>query len=87
MAKALQLVPDRLLSENADLVKVIFSEIFSDYQVAVKFAILEYVLLSPYERKRLNIVMLPKVVPTASDLQVQSGGYSIVKYHGTHFRK
>ena len=64
-----------------------FTEIFEDYQRAVKIAIMEYILLSPNERKRLNIIMLPKIVPTAADLQVSNGGYSVVKFHGTNYRK
>lgn len=34
----------------------------------MKVAIMEYVLLSPNERKRLNIIMLPKVSINATDL-------------------
>jgi len=87
MANALRLVPDILLSKNSEIVKAVFSEIFTGYQTAMKFAIMEYILLSPNERKRLNIMMLPKIVPTASDLQIENGGYSVVKFHGTNFRK
>ena len=67
MKNALLLVPDTLLTQNAALVKLVFAEIFSDYQIAVKVSIMEYILLSPNERKRLNIIMLPKIVPTAAD--------------------
>ena len=87
MTEALLLVSDTLMSEYSGIVKTVFLEIFRDYQIAMKVAILEYILLSPNERKRLNIIMLPKVVPTAAEVQVQFGGYSTAKFHGTHYRK
>lgn len=68
MTEALLLVSDTLMSEYSGIVKTVFLEIFRDYQIAMKVAILEYILLSPNERKRLNIIMLPKVVPTAAEV-------------------
>ena len=68
MTEALLLVSDTLMSEYSGIVKTVFLEIFRDYQIAMKVAILEYILLSPNERKRLNIIMLPKVVPTSTQV-------------------
>ena len=68
MTEALLLVSDTLMSEYSGIVKTVFLEIFRDYQIAMKVAILEYILLSPNERKRLKIIMLPKVVPTAAEV-------------------
>ena len=68
MSKALELINDLYLNDYEDLVSVLFQEIFRDYQRAMKVAIMEYVLLSPNERKRLNIIMLPKVSINATDL-------------------
>lgn len=44
----------------------------------MKQAIVEYIVRSPDERKRLEIIILPDIVFTASELQIRSGGYSIV---------
>ena len=50
MTEALLLVSDTLMSEYSGIVKTVFLEIFGDYQIAMKVAILEYILLSPNER-------------------------------------
>ena len=84
MSRALDLVPDSLLSRFADDVRKLFSEVFGSYSKAMKQAILEYILRSPEERKRLHIMMLPRPIPTASERQLMSGGYSITKFSGEH---
>ena len=48
---------------------------------------MDYILRSPDERKRLHILMLPRPIPNASMRIALSGGYSIVKYAGSHQRK
>lgn len=77
MSHALELVPDSLLSNHATTVRKIFAEIFTCYARAMKQSILEYILRSPEERKRLHIVMLPRPIPTATERQLLRGGYNI----------
>jgi dynein heavy chain len=60
MSCALDLVPDNLLQKFSDEVRKLFAEIFASYAKAMKRAILEYILRSPDERKRLHIVLLPR---------------------------
>ena len=86
MKRALDLVPDYLLSTFAVEVKVLFHDIFQNYIRAMKVAIMDYILRSPDERKRLHILMLPHKVLTAAERQAQHGGYSITEYKGTHAR-
>lgn len=64
-----------------------FQEVFENYISAMKTAIMEYILRSPDERKRLHILMLPKNVQTAAERQAKSGGYSLALFPGTHKRK
>jgi dynein heavy chain len=53
----------------------------------MKQAIMDYILRSPDERRRLHILMLPHQVVSAAERQVQNGGYSIGIFQGTHHRK
>ena len=59
MKNALDLVPDYLLSTFPIEVKKIFHDVFHNYVRAMKTAIMEYILRSPDERKRLHILTLP----------------------------
>ena len=59
MANALNLVPDKFMTEYAQFIKSLFQEIFQSYLRAMKHAILEYIIKSPFERKRLGILLLP----------------------------
>ena len=87
MAKALDLIPDNLLQTYAAEVRKLFAEVFSCYAKAMRQNIMDYILRSPEERKRLHIVMLPRSIPTATDRQLLRGGYSTIKFEGTHKRK
>jgi len=87
MKKALDLIPDHLLGRYQPEVRRLFSEIFSLYARTMRQSILEYILRSPEERKRLHIVMLPRSVPTACERQLVRGGFSTVFYAGSHQRK
>ena len=53
----------------------------------MKCAIMEYILRSPDERKRLHILTLPHQVLTASERQARYGGYNVIEFAGTHSRK
>jgi dynein heavy chain len=87
MSHALDLIPDTLLQTLPNDVRKLFAEVFAAYSKAMKQSILEYILLSPDERKRLHILMIPRPVPTSSLRQSLAGGYSTVKYAGSHARK
>lgn len=67
MKRALDLVPDYLLSTFATEVKMLFHDIFQNYIRAMKLSIMDYILRSPDERKRLHILMLPHQVLTAAE--------------------
>lgn len=67
--------------------KAVFQEVFSSYVRAMKAAILEYILRSPDERKRLHILMLPQGRTTSALRDVKNGGYSILRYPGHHQRR
>ena len=67
MKNALDLVPDYLLSAHPIQVKKIFHDVFHNYVRSMKQAIMEYILRSPDERKRLHILTLPHQVLTASE--------------------
>ena len=53
----------------------------------MKMAILEYILRSPNERKRLHILLLPQQRVPSSMRHILNGGYSILKYPAHHRRK
>jgi len=67
MKNALDLVPDFLLSTYPVEVKMLFHDVFQNYLRAMKTAIMEYILRSPDERKRLHILELPHQVQTAAE--------------------
>ena len=50
----------------------------------MKQAILEYILRSPDERKRLHILMLPQERVPSSLRNARIGGYSVSRYPGHH---
>lgn len=76
MTRALQLVPDTLL-KRAHL-RALFSEIFDDYSRSQREAILNYILLSPFERQRLHILILPRTFPlTSAQLIAQGGAFNL----------
>jgi dynein heavy chain, axonemal len=78
----LALIPDHLLKTMIEETKELFKEVFQSYGRAIRQAIMEYILLSPQERKRLHILMLPRALPTATERALARGGYSISKYLG-----
>ena len=67
MKNALDRVPDYLLSAYPVEVKLLFHDVFQNYIRAMKTAIMEYILRSPDERKRLHILTLPHQVMTAAE--------------------
>lgn len=87
MKNALDRVPDFLLTAYPVEVKLLFNDVFSNYIRSMKTTIMEYILRSPDERKRLHILTLPHHVMTAAERQAHLGGYSLIEYSGTHTRK
>ena len=87
MQHALDLIPDRLLRQHSREVKIVFQEVFASYVRAMKQAILEYILRSPDERKRLHILMLPRDRMTAALKHAKEGGFSVTRFSGHHQRK
>jgi dynein heavy chain len=87
MSKAIDLLPDGLIKEYPDELRILFQEIFNTYTVSMKKAILNYILRSPDERKRLHILMLPRPVPSSSTKISFNGGYNLSKFKGWHARK
>jgi hypothetical protein len=84
MSRALAKVPEKLLKQYEESVRRLFHEIFGDYCMAIKNGILEYVLRSPEERKRLYIDLLVREVPTSAERIFREGGYSILLYPDWH---
>lgn len=87
MSHALDLLSDDLVKEYQNLLRDLFQEVFSSYTLAMKQAILNYILRSPDERKRLHILVLPRPIPPSSDKICLSGGYSTSLHKGWHHRK
>ena len=59
MKEALNRVPDFLLNAYPIEVKLLFNDVFQNYTRSMKTTIMEYILRSPDERKRLHILTLP----------------------------
>lgn len=87
IVNALELIPIFLQKNFRNQVQNLYQELQFSYKRSMKQAIMDYILRSPDERKRLHILMLPQHVVSAAERQVQSGGYSIGLYQGTHHRK
>ena len=87
MKNALDHVPDYLLTSFPMQVKILFHDVFQNYIRSMKTAIMEYILRSPDERKRLHILTLPHQVLTSAEHQARHGGYNVVEFAGTHSRK
>jgi len=84
ISNAISRVPERLLKQNDELIRMLFQEIFADYRLAVKKSIVSYILLSKEERKRLSIPMLIRESPTSAQRIVKAGAYSQILYHDWH---
>jgi hypothetical protein len=62
-----------MLKKHRKLVTELFKEIEEDYYITLKHVIMEYILLSPFERKRLNIQYLPAKPPLTSLIIAEHG--------------
>lgn len=88
ISNALNLIhPHSLLKTYNDCVRLLFQEILADYTNSMKKAILDYILRSPAERKRLHILMIPREVPPSSTKIALRGGYSVNIFQEWHKKK
>ena len=88
MSNALNLIyPTELLKSHSATVKNLFQEILDTYTYSMKRAILDYILRSPAERKRLHILMIPREIPTSSYKIAIRGGYSTKLFQDWHKAK
>lgn len=83
LTNAFSLVDERLLIFE-DCVRMIFQEIFENYTYAMKKAILDYILRSPNERKRLHIELLLRNTLCSAERIGREGGFSMMLYPDWH---
>ena len=83
ITNAISRVPE-YLSRNENSIRDLFQEIFADYRMAVKTSIMNYILLSKEERRRLSIPLLLRDSPSSTERIVQAGAYSYLLYHDWH---
>jgi len=84
ITNALSLVPEVLLKTYEESVRRMFQEIFENYKIAMKEAIVDYILRNPDERKRLNITLLLQHIPCSAERIAREGGFSIKLYPAWH---
>ena len=84
ISNAISRVNEILVRNGEELIRDIFQEIFSDYRVAVKRSILDYILLSGEERKRLSIDLLLRESPTSAERISKAGAFSMLLYNNWH---
>ena len=83
ITQALMLIPEELMQNEVGLRKL-FKEIMEDYKKSMKVAILNYLLRSPHERKRLNITLIPRPILTSSQRIAREGGFCTYLYPQWH---
>ena len=64
--------------------KQLYMEILNDFKIAMKKAMLNYVLLSPGQRKRLHITLLPRKTLNSAERIAREGGFNLILYHDWH---
>ena len=84
ITNALSLVSEVLLKAFEEPVRKMFQEIFENYKIAMKEAIVNYILLNPDERKRLNIPLLLQQLPCSAERIAREGGFSFKLYPAWH---
>jgi dynein heavy chain len=83
ITNAISRVPERYARLETS-VRSLFQEIFEDYRMAVKHSILNYILLSKEERKRLSIHLLLRESPSSAERIWRAGAYSSLLYPKWH---
>ncbi len=88
MVVALEKLGDEsLLRVSEDQMRQLYQDVIASYIISMKRAIMNYLLRCPLERKRLQIVSMPRTILPSSDLIIYRGGYSIEKYQEWHRRR
>jgi len=76
-----------LLRASEDHMRVLYKEVIANYVLSVNRAIMNYMLRSPLERKRLQITLIPRTILSSNELTVCKGGYNIEYHTDWHNRK
>ena len=79
MMNAFSLVDEGLL-QNESSSREVFQEIFEDFKVAMKRSMLDYILRSPEERKRLHITLLPREWLCSAQRIAREGGFNTLLF-------
>ncbi|EGR32330.1 hypothetical protein IMG5_087930 [Ichthyophthirius multifiliis] len=82
MVNAYKLISQSLL--NRETVSRVFQEIFQNFKLAMKKAMLDYILLSPQERQRLHITLYQKQVLCSGERISREGGFNIKLFKNWH---
>ena len=86
MQNALKLLTPDLLVDHAQ-VQSLFQEVLAVHTDSMKRSILNYILRSSGERKRLHILQIPREPLSSSDMITLAGGYSITTNREWHQAK
>ena len=88
MVAALEKLGDEsLLRVSEDQMRFLYQEVIASYIFSMKRAIMNYMLRCPLERKRLQIVTMPRTILPSNELIVYRGGYSIDRYMEWHRKR
>ena len=55
-----------------------------DFKIAMKKAMLNYVLLSPEQRKRLHVTLLPRNILNSAERIAREGGFNLILFYNWH---
>lgn len=78
--RILEKIEYKLFENRKDFIKNYFEEIRNDYYYILKEVIMQYILRSPYERKRLNIQYFLKATPPSSIIIANHGSFNRALY-------
>ena len=71
---------ESILRVPEEYMRDLYQEIINNFLLSTKRGILNYLLLCPMERKRLEITILPRTILPSADKLALTGGYSNIKY-------
>lgn len=88
MGKILERLGDEgLLKASEGHMRTLYQEVIAAYGLSMKRAIMNYMLRSPLERKRLQIALVPRTVLPSNELAVYKGGYNVEHHADWHNHK
>ena len=73
---------DLILNENCS--RLVFVEIFETFKISMKKSMLDYILRSPEERRRLHIELLPRPWLCSAERIAREGGFNCLLYPDWH---